>query len=383
MTKPKKKDPPGIKIETKTLKLSSIKLNPANPRTITEKDMAYLVKSLEEFPDMMKLREIVVDEDGMILGGNMRFRALQQIGEKTCIVKIVKGLTAEQKREFIIKDNSSFGEFDMDILANEWAGLPLNEWGLDLSPDWFTPEPKKPQDAEPQIDKADELQKEWKTELGQIWEIGKHRLMCGDSTKQKDIKRLMDGKNPDSIVCDPPYGCTKHKWDRYPTQGELDLWLSMTEGAIILFGAALPQCLFALLSLKPQAERIYVWWNTFTLTNSEKAFWQWQPIYVWNKSKFTGLDRDVIDMAANTGGDEKFHETQKPSQLINRLLNAAGEGTNFDPFLGSGTSMVAAEQLSRICYGMEIEPKYVAVTLQRMKDAFPDIEIKKVNNGQG
>ena len=145
---------PNIKIEIKKVKLSSIKLNPANPRTITEKDMAYLIKSLQEVPDMMKLREVVVDEAMMVLGGNMRFRALQQIGEKECLVKIVKGLTPEQKREFVIKDNSQFGSFDMDILANEWGDLPLAEWGLDIPKAWTAepeeesqddPEPEKPQ----------------------------------------------------------------------------------------------------------------------------------------------------------------------------------------------------------------------------------------------
>ena len=131
---------PKITIEIKTVKLSEIKINPDNPRTITEKDMAYLVKSLQDFPDMMKLREIVVDEDGMILGGNMRFRALQQIGEKECLIKIVKGLTSEQKREFIIKDNSMFGTWDMDVLANEWGDTPLAEWGVDIPKAWTAPE---------------------------------------------------------------------------------------------------------------------------------------------------------------------------------------------------------------------------------------------------
>ena len=143
-----------IIIETKTVKLSSIHLNEDNPRTITEKDMANLVKSLQEFPDMMRLREIVIDEDGMILGGNMRFRALQQIGEKECLVKIVKGLTPEQKREFIIKDNSIFGAWDMDALANEWGDIPLTEWGVDIPKAWTAPEEEsqdEPEPEEPQI----------------------------------------------------------------------------------------------------------------------------------------------------------------------------------------------------------------------------------------
>jgi ParB-like chromosome segregation protein Spo0J len=126
-----------IEITIKTVKLSAIKLNPDNPRRIGKIEMARLVKSLQDFPDMMKLREIIVDETMTILGGNMRYRALKQIGEKEVTAKIVKGLTPEQKREFVIKDNSGFGEFDLDALANGWSDLPLVEWGLDLPEDWL------------------------------------------------------------------------------------------------------------------------------------------------------------------------------------------------------------------------------------------------------
>jgi hypothetical protein len=128
-----------VNIETKRVKLSQIKLNPDNPRRISEKDMERLVKSLTEFPEMMELREIVVDENMMILGGNMRYRALKEAGEKECIAKIATGLTQEQKREFIVKDNASFGEWDMDILANIFDDLPLVDWGVNVPENWATP----------------------------------------------------------------------------------------------------------------------------------------------------------------------------------------------------------------------------------------------------
>lgn len=137
-----------MKIEVKKLKLSEIKLNPNNPRQITEKELDKLVRSLKEFPEMRKIREIVVDEDMMILGGNMRFRALQIIGEKSDTVKVVSGLTDEQKREFIIKDNSAFGVWDFDVLANEWDGLPLNDWGVDLPEDWLLTIPEDNKDID-------------------------------------------------------------------------------------------------------------------------------------------------------------------------------------------------------------------------------------------
>ena len=99
-----------MQVDVKTVKLSKVKLNPDNPRRISERDMDRLVKSLQEFPDMMKLREIVVDETMTVIGGNMRVLALRKMGIQEATAKIVKGLTADQKREFIIKDNSSYGE---------------------------------------------------------------------------------------------------------------------------------------------------------------------------------------------------------------------------------------------------------------------------------
>lgn len=126
-----------VKIEIKTVNLTEIKLNPDNPRTISKKDMDLLVKSLKDFPEMLELREIVVDETMTVLGGNMRTLALRKVGVKEATAKIVSGLTPEQKREFIIKDNSNYGTYDLDALANSWGDLPLVDWGVDLPADWL------------------------------------------------------------------------------------------------------------------------------------------------------------------------------------------------------------------------------------------------------
>ena len=126
-----------MQTEIKTAKISEIKLNPDNPRTISNKDMELLIKSLKEFPEMLHLREIVVDENMIVLGGNMRLLALQKMGASDCQIRMVSGLTPEQKREFVIKDNSNFGRYDFDSLANEWSDLPLADWGVDLPDDWI------------------------------------------------------------------------------------------------------------------------------------------------------------------------------------------------------------------------------------------------------
>jgi hypothetical protein len=144
-----------MEIITKKLKLSQIKPNPTNPRRIDKVEMDRLVKSLQDFPEMLELREIIVDENNIILGGNMRYRALKQIGEKECVTKIVTGLTLDQKREFIIKDNSSFGQYDMDALANLWSDLPLVEWGVDLPENWT----KDPEESTGTTEKEEESEK--------------------------------------------------------------------------------------------------------------------------------------------------------------------------------------------------------------------------------
>ena len=196
-----------VKTEVKTVNLNDIKINPDNPRRISEKDMDRLIKSLHDFPDMMGIREIVVDETMTVLGGNMRLLALRKSGANEATVKIVSGLTTEQKREFVVKDNATFGEWDFDLLANEWGDLPLDDWGLDLPEEWLkVPETEVDSDAEPQIDRAEELNKTWNVKPGDLWLIGEHRLLCGDSTKPEDVARVMGGVRADLCLTDPPYG---------------------------------------------------------------------------------------------------------------------------------------------------------------------------------
>jgi hypothetical protein len=117
------------------MKLSEIKANPNNPRLIKDAKFEKLCKSIEDFPKMMSIRPIIVDNNNVILGGNMRFKALKHLGHKDIPdhwVKRADDLTEEQKKEFIIKDNVGFGEHNWDLLANEWDALDLEEWGLDL-----------------------------------------------------------------------------------------------------------------------------------------------------------------------------------------------------------------------------------------------------------
>jgi len=134
------------------LKINELKPNESNPRIIKEAKFKKLVKSIKDFPEMLELRPIVVDEDMTILGGNMRHKACIEAGLKEVYIKVAKGLTEEQKQEFIVKDNVGFGEWEWDILANEWDNIKLGDWGLDV----WQPEKSVSNETDYSLNTADE-----------------------------------------------------------------------------------------------------------------------------------------------------------------------------------------------------------------------------------
>jgi len=123
-------------MKVEKVKIGEVKNNPSNPRLIKDDKFKKLVKSIQEFPQMLELRPIVVDENNIVLGGNMRLKACKEAGLKDVFIVKAENLTEEQKKEFIVKDNVGFGEWDWDILANEWDVDQLTEWGLDV---WQAP----------------------------------------------------------------------------------------------------------------------------------------------------------------------------------------------------------------------------------------------------
>jgi len=128
------------------IEINKIKANTNNPRVIKDYKFKKLVQSIKEFPEMLEKRPIVVDEDMIVLGGNMRLKACIEAGLSEVYINIAEGWTEDQKKEFIIKDNISFGEWDWDILANEWNVDGLNDWGLDLPPMFDEPKEQKKTD---------------------------------------------------------------------------------------------------------------------------------------------------------------------------------------------------------------------------------------------
>jgi ParB-like chromosome segregation protein Spo0J len=141
------------------VKLYKIKGNPHNPRIIKNDKFKKLVTSIKEFPQMLKLRPIVVDENMMVLGGNMRLKASKDAGLKEVWIDIAEGLTSEQKDEFVVKDNVNFGEWEWDMLANEWDSVQLAEWGLDV---WQNEDDKFETDVK---DISDNIGEEFRVEI--------------------------------------------------------------------------------------------------------------------------------------------------------------------------------------------------------------------------
>ena len=183
--------------------IRQIRPNPDNPRFIKEGKFEKLVKSIKEFPEMLELRPIVVNQDMVVLGGNMRLKACEEAGIEQVPIIFADNLTEEQQKEFIIKDNSSFGEWDWDLLANEWETQDLIEWGLDIPDDWAADEvlEAKEDDFE---ESADGIETD--IVLGDLIEIGEHRLLCGDSTDSDQVAKLMNGEKAELLLTDPPYG---------------------------------------------------------------------------------------------------------------------------------------------------------------------------------
>ena len=366
------------------LNIAAIKPNEENPRFITDSKFKKLVKSIKDFPEMLEARPLVIDEDNVVLGGNMRLKALKAAGVFEIPVKRVEGWTAEQKKEFIIKDNLGYGEWDWELVANGWDAEQLEDWGLDIPSFEIEPEAEAVEDdySEPDDLKVDVV-------LGDLIEIGQHRLFCGDSTDSDQVDKLMNGEKADMVFTDPPYNIdyqgVKDKKDKIANDkmGDDDfvnfLYHSLNINCDTFYVCCSWQYneLFkkALNELNKPVKSFIVWNKVNPAQNLDKYFKQHEIILY--HGKFGGektLRGDVweIKRERNT-----VHPTMKPIKLIEiALSDHPGKKNIYDAFLGSGSTMVAAHQLNRKCYGMELDPKYCQVIIDRMAKLDETLNIK-------
>lgn len=368
------------------MNINEIKPNPNNPRLIKDDKFKQLVKSIQDFPQMLELRPIVVNDDNIVLGGNMRLKACKEAGLKEVPVIKASSLTEEQQKEFIVKDNLGFGEWNWDVLANEWDAEKLTEWGMDI-PDF------KVADA---VEDDYEIPEEIKTDivLGDLFEIEQHRLLCGDSTDSDDVARLMDGQKADMVFTDPPYGV---EWQnnavkRFDVLLNDDKILDVAPIIELFLKEGRAAIIWTAQSVYPewrkQFESVYkstVIWNKGGggkgdlkgdfMPTYEMALYCTKGRFVFSKSPRPS----AVWEFKKDGMNEYKHPTQKPVGLAAYGLEYLSfeQDLVLDLFLGSGTTMVAAHQLNRKCYGMELDPKYCQVIVDRMLKLDPSLEIKK------
>ena len=368
-------------------KIKEVKSNPQNPRICKDDKFLKLVQSIKDFPEMLNIRPIVVNKDMMVLGGNMRLKACVEAGLVEVPIIIADNLTKEQEKEFLIKDNVGFGDWDWDILANEWDTDKLQDWGLDLPLDVSV------QELEAEEDNY-EIPNEIETDivLGDLFEIGEHRLLCGDSTDSDSVAKLMNGSKADMVFTDPPYGISivgnngkvggdnKAKNGVYSkviadetTDTAKDFYntcISLGMENFIIWGGNY------FVDFLPFSASWIIWdkrgdMNSNNFADGEMAWCSFETRVRIYKQLWNGMIREGEK-------DKRVHPTQKPIKVLSDIITDQVNGNLlFDGFLGSGSIMVASHQLNRKCYGIELDPKYCQVIVDRMLKLDPSLTIKR------
>jgi DNA modification methylase len=430
-------------IQSVILPLSQLEVNKGqieglakNPRFIRDDRYNKLKRSIEENPEMLALRECLVFPHGgkyVIIGGNMRYRAQKELGHTEIVCKIIPPQTpVEDLRAYTVKDNAGFGEWDFDALANDWNPEDLQRWCVDI-PDI---DAKVDEDAhEDNFNVEDNLPKVPKTKTGDIYRLGKHRLICGDSTQPVILAKLMQDKIADLIITDPPYNvdyASKNeqlnkvdKGNRVQTPIKNDkmneaafqdfLHTAFTNandalkkgGAFYIFHADTQGYNFRAACLRAgwKTRQVLIWNKNNIVLGRQDYQWKHEPViygfkegaphyFIKDRSQIT-VQEDRLDIEKMTKAELKQtlkellegnipttvinedkpqrsgeHPTMKPLKLCGRLIkNSSRRGDIIlDTFGGSGSTMMAAEQLGRVCYMVELDPCYCDVIIKRFEE---------------
>ncbi len=403
---------------------------PRNPRKWSRRELANLALSMEDTPELTDARGCIVFPFSgryVVLGGNMRLEAAKtHLGWIDIMCAVLPANTpVDTLRQIIQKDNSSFGDFDYDILRQEWLdfGYDYDSWGLHFDTKELEMEPEEAKDDNFDVDRALEGIKDTRVQRGDIWQLGPHFLMCGDSTSAEDTAKLMDGTLADLSVTDPPYNVAYEGGTKDKLKIEND---KMSDGAFHDFLVATFTCMYN--ALKPGAanyvffackevrnfidayihsgflyKQLLIWVkNSITLTRSDYQ-WQHEPcIYGWkdggahyftddrtlrtvvdewpdfdkmDKASLRDFCKRVFDrdaLATDIVREDKplrnaEHPTMKPIPLMGRFVRNSSRrgGQVIDFFGGSGSTLMAYEQLGRTCRTMEYDPKYCDVIITR------------------
>ena len=413
-----------------TIKLGDLKPWTQNPRQSTKKQARKLLESWEKFG---QVQTIAVDPDGNVLDGHQRLSALLTVYGKAYQVdarQSSRALTEDERKELVITLHAgAVGSWDWDSLSG-WDAPDLMEWGFsqETLADWKrdvgalgnlleSEKPGESADAEPQIDRAAELQEKWQVQPGELFEIGAHRLICGDCTDGGTVAKLMGGEKADITFTSPPYNAGVSAQLRGNTsindnlyKDEYDDNKSDVDYLALLSGftdvaLSCSKYLFCNIQVLSGNKNAFIqYWHKYSNVFCDVAIWDKQHaapaaakrvmdsrfefilIFGGNGSRAVGT-RDFRGMVHNvyTGNPQRNNDFSAvhaatfpvdfPAYFIETFTNK--NELVYEPFSGTGTTMVAAQNLSRKCYGVEISPQYCSVVLQRMSDAFPGISISR------
>lgn len=370
-------------MELKTIRLEDIKPYPNNPR---KNDQA--VKSVaESILQCGYVAPIIVDEDMVILAGHTRYKALRTLGRTEAEVVIKAGLSEEQKKKYRLLDNKTneLADWDFDLLTDELDGLDFGklelDWGVDA---------EEPKDAV-EDDYEVKLPEEPKAKVGDIYQLGRHRVMCGDSTDAESVRMLANGVQMDLFLTDPPYGVnyigkTKNALkieNDNRSDEEFIEFLSkafsaadsvMKPGAVFyVWHAILKTYAFesACHKIGWEVRQVLIWVKNSMVLGRQDYQWKHEPcLYGWKEGAghlWASDRKQTTVLEFDRPNRNAEHPTMKPIALFDYQIqnNTKGGDTVLDLFAGSGTTIMAAEQNGRIAYCMEYDPRYVDVIIDR------------------
>lgn len=375
-------------MNVQTVPISTLSLDPANVRRHPERNMDAIMGSLKRFGQQ---KPIVVDAKGVVIAGNGTLAAAKQLGWKEIAV-VRSDLIGSDATAFAIADNraAELAEWDDDALAKTLAALQIEDEELakatgfdDADIDAMLAPAEVTEDAvpEPPVDPI--------TKPGDLWLLGEHRLLCGDSTNSSDVKLLLDGKIPTIMVTDPPYGVEYDpEWRaeaginrNLRKMGEVanddradwtDAWkLFPGDVAYVYHAGIFSATVQHSLEQTGFLIRAQIIWAKDRMALSRGDYhWQHEPCWYAVRKGRNGHrteDRTQTTLWTIQARDDAGHGhgTQKPVECMGRPIQNHKAELVYDPFLGSGTTLIAAEQLGRKCYGMEISPAYCDVIVKR------------------
>lgn len=375
-----------IMIENKVEMIGIDLLIPApwNPRLIKDEKFKNLCKSIENDPEFMSLRPILCTKDKVIYAGNMRYRACKHLGwqEIPCIVTDISEIKAKERA---VKDNNQFGEWD-DTLSTlldelEKEGVDLETLGLN---DQVEEMIEKLNEKEIVEDEVPELKKDPQTKLGDLWQLGEHRLLCGDATKLEDVEKLMDGQKADMVFTDPPYGVSfqsnmRTKSEKFDILENDDTiltdWIApvatSSQGWVFVWTTwkVLDKWLPVIDQFGKMSNMIIWHKGGGGMGDLKHSFsTDYEIALVFSRGREVQGKRIGSVWALNKDFAGNYqHPTQKPVALAAEAIQKTSKQGErvLDVFGGSGSTLIACEQLNRKCYMMELDPQYVRVIIDR------------------